>query len=88
MRASLPELPYTMSSPVCLFPFGSLSLQEIRQLGRLFAIVEKLVHWDFEDASELLKCLDGGDDMSVSHTRYVIMEQTCILPTSYRHDTL
>src|ERR1700680_2828085 len=40
---------------------NSLALQEIRQLGWLWSVVEKLIHRNFEGAGKLLKRFDVGD---------------------------
>src|ERR1700692_588998 len=64
--------------PACIFSgaapcsiVSSLARLNIWQLGRLFAIVKKLVHRDFEGTGKLLKRLDGRDRVSIFYTRNV-----------------
>jgi len=44
---------------------GRLALREIWQGGRLFSLVEKLVHGDLKGASKLFKCLNGRYGVAV-----------------------
>src|ERR1700687_6143766 len=53
-----------------------LALGKIRQLGRLFAIVEELVHRDFEGAYKFPKRLDSRNCVSVFDTRDVTAKQS------------
>jgi hypothetical protein len=55
---------------------GRLSLQEVRQLGRIFALVEELIKWAFQRASQLFQRFDGGDSMAILYARYVATKQT------------
>src|ERR1700674_1725931 len=47
---------------------GILALGQVWQLGRLFAVVEELVHRDFKSASHFLKRFYRGNSVSVFDT--------------------
>src|SRR5467141_2743718 len=55
---------------------GSLPLREFRQFGRFFAVVEELVHRDFEGASKFFKGLDSWNCVSVLDPRDVAAKQS------------
>jgi len=46
-----------------------LPLGEIRQYGRLFAVVKELIEWALESACQLLQCFDGRNSVAFSDTR-------------------
>src|SRR5882672_8687298 len=52
-----------------------LPLGEIRQYGRLFAVVKELIEWALESACQLLQCFDGRDSMAVLDTGNVATKQ-------------
>src|SRR5712692_8780474 len=52
------------------------ALRELWQLGRLFALVEELVHRNFEGAGELFKRLDSGNRVSILNARNVATKQS------------
>ena len=55
---------------------GRLSLRKVWQLGRLLAIIEELVHRDFECSGKLLQCLDSWNRMAVFHTGHVAAKES------------
>src|SRR6266446_168380 len=55
---------------------GSFPLREVRQFGRFFAVVEELVHRDFEGASKCFKGLDSRNCVSVLDPRDVAAKQS------------
>src|SRR6267143_2065928 len=55
---------------------GSLPLREVRQFGRSIAVVEELVHRDFEGASKFFKGLDSWNCVSVLDPRDVAAKQS------------
>lgn len=61
--------PHTLTSSV----FTDASVQEVRQLGWPVAIVEKLIHWDFERACHFLTVEDfHGNAGFPGHVRGVL----------------
>jgi ATP-dependent Clp protease adapter protein ClpS len=52
-----------------------LALGKIRQLGRLFTIVEKLVHGNFQSPRHLLQCFNGGNSVVVFNTADIAPNQ-------------
>src|SRR5579872_1702953 len=68
----------------CILALGSpfvsgLALRKSRQLGRIFAIVEQLIHRNFQGACELLQRLNCRNGMSMLHTGDIAAKQTCPL---------
>jgi len=53
-----------------------LELRDIQQLGRIFAIVEKLVHRDFQGTSKFLQRFDSWNRMSVFNAGNVAAKQS------------
>src|SRR5215468_10913680 len=51
-----------------------LALRQIRQLRRLFAVVEELIEWDFKCARQFFKRFDGWDSMAILYARNVATE--------------
>ena len=62
-----------------LIPFGRGVFREGRNFGRRFAVVEELVHRNFEGAGHLFKRLDARDGVAVLHTRDVATLQASAL---------
>jgi len=63
----------------------SLPLQQIRQLGRLIALIEELVQWHFQSPGHLLQGLDRGNSVTIFYTRYVTSQQpSSLLDVSLR----
>src|SRR5882762_1467483 len=60
-------LPRTTPSDV----IGRLPLREIRQFGRLLAVIEELVHGNFHRAGQLFQCFYGRDRVSIFDPRNV-----------------
>jgi len=56
-----------------------LSLRKIGQLGRLFSVVEELIHRDFEGAGKLLQRLNTRNCVAIFDTGHVATEQSCLL---------
>jgi len=54
---------------------GRLSLGEVGELRRLFAIVKELIERHLESASQLFQRLDGGDSVAILDTGDVAAEQ-------------
>src|SRR6266436_6958040 len=54
-------------------------LGKIRQLGRLLAIVEKLVHGNFHGAGQFLQRFDGRDRMTVFNAGDIASKQSRLL---------
>jgi len=52
-----------------------LPLGEIRQYGRLFAVVKELIEWALESACQLLQCLDGRNSVAIFDTGNVATKQ-------------
>src|SRR6267378_2965532 len=52
-----------------------LPLGEIRQYGRLFAVIKELIEWALESACQLLQCFDGRDSMTILNTGNITTEQ-------------
>ena len=51
------------------------SLEEVRQFGRLFALVEELIERAFECASHLFQRFDGRDSMTIFYAGYITTKQ-------------
>jgi hypothetical protein len=65
--------------------FGGAVLRQRRDLGRGFAVVEELVHGNFEGARQLFKRLDTRDGVAVLHTGDVATPQArALLDVSLR----
>jgi hypothetical protein len=56
-----------------------LAFGQIRQLGRLIAVVEELIEWDFESSCQLFQCLNRRNGMTVLDSRNVATKQSCAL---------
>src|SRR6266852_5168313 len=56
-----------------------LPLGKIRQLGRLLAIVEKLVHRNFQSPGHFLQRFDGRDGMAVFNAGDIASKQSRLL---------
>ena len=54
----------------------TLSLGQIGQFGRFFAVVEELVEWNLESSCELFECFDGRYSVAVLNTRNVTPEKS------------
>jgi hypothetical protein len=55
---------------------GRLPLQELGQFWRIFALVEELIEWAFECASQLFQRFDGGDSMTIFYAGYITTKQS------------
>src|SRR5579859_1153231 len=53
-----------------------LSLGQVRQYGRLFAVVEELIEWAFESAGHLLQCFNGRYRMAILDSGNITTKQT------------
>jgi len=58
---------------------GRSALGKVRQLRRLFAVVEELIKWAFEGARQFLQCFDGRDGVAIFNARDIASEETCTL---------
>jgi hypothetical protein len=56
-----------------------LPLGKIDQFGRLFAVVEKLVHGNLESAGHFLQRFNGGNGMTIFHAGDIAPEQASTL---------
>ena len=52
------------------------SLGQVRQYGRLFAVVEELIEWAFESASHLFQRFDGRNRMAILDSGNVTTKKT------------
>src|ERR1700726_196982 len=52
------------------------ALGKIGKLGWLFSVVEELIEWALEGASQFLQRFDGRDSMAIFHARNITAEQT------------
>jgi hypothetical protein len=78
-----------------------LTLGKIGKLGRLFAVIEKLIEWDFQSARHFLQRLDGRNGMAIFNAGDVATKQSgalfdiplrvffffaqCAKPIAYNH---
>src|SRR5713226_9670974 len=53
--------------------------EQIWQYGRLFSIVEELVHWHFESTRQLFQRFDGGNGVTILDAGNVTSEQASAL---------
>src|ERR1700693_3473606 len=58
---------------------GVLPFREIRQLGRLFSVVEELIHRDFEGTGELFKRLYSWNSVAVFDAGHVATKESRLL---------
>ncbi len=52
------------------------ALGEIRQLGRLLAVIEELIEWAFESARQFFQRFNGGDSMAIFNTGNVTTQKS------------
>src|SRR6266581_212118 len=52
-----------------------LALGKVRQLWRLFTVIEQLIEWHFERPGQLLQCFNRGNGMAILHARNVTPKQ-------------
>src|SRR6266853_758982 len=55
---------------------GRLALRKIRQLRRFLTVIEKLIEWAFESASQLFQRFDGRDSVAILDARDIAPEKT------------
>lgn len=58
---------------------GRPALGKIRRFGRLFSIVKKLVHGNFQSPGHFLQCFNSRNGMAVLNARDVTTKQSCPL---------
>lgn len=70
------------TTSTALSPVRAGNLGRIRQLGRLIAVVEELIEWDFESPGQFFQCLDCRNGMTVRDSRNVGIEAS---PYAFRY---